>query len=93
MTSMQDQTRSGHKALPWWRFTHVWLVIAGPALVVVAGLYTVYLAMSQGDELVTEYPAQTAIAKDQEGRAFQTSGQAPAMKARNHAQTPVVPVR
>jgi hypothetical protein len=26
---------------PWWRFGHVWLVIAGPAVVVVASFVTV----------------------------------------------------
>ena len=32
-------------AQPWWKFGHVWLVMAGPAVVVVAGFITLYLAM------------------------------------------------
>ena len=29
---------------PWWKFGHVWLVIAGPAIVVVAGFITFAIA-------------------------------------------------
>ena len=31
---------------PWWKFGYVWLIIAGPAVVVVAGFYTLWLAIS-----------------------------------------------
>ncbi|MEO7941293.1 MAG: nitrogen fixation protein FixH, partial [Burkholderiaceae bacterium] len=34
---------------PWWKFGHVWLVIAGPAIVVVAGFFTLYLALRYPD--------------------------------------------
>ena len=30
---------------PWWKYGHVWMVIAGPAIVVVAGFFTLYLAL------------------------------------------------
>jgi hypothetical protein len=32
---------------PWWKFGHVWLVIVGPALVVVASFITLYLAITR----------------------------------------------
>ncbi len=91
--SKSDPSNATEETLPWWRFGHVWLVIAGPALVVVAGIWTLYLAMSRADELVTNRGSQTPVIIDDQGRTFQASGQAPAMKARNHAQTPVVPAR
>jgi hypothetical protein len=37
---------------PWWKQRWPWLLMAGPALVVVAGTYTGWLAFSQQDALV-----------------------------------------
>lgn len=39
---------------PWWKFGHVWMVVAGPAVVVVAGFITLYLAISRPDPVVSE---------------------------------------
>ena len=39
---------------PWWKFGHVWLVIAGPAIVIVAGFVTLWLAVSRPDPVVAE---------------------------------------
>jgi len=64
---------------PWWRFGHVWLVIAGPAAVVVASFVTLYLALNSPNTVLDE----TVHAQD--------ISQAPAMQARNHAATGVVP--
>lgn len=65
---------------PWWRHGHVWLVVSGPALVVVAGLATVFLAVKYPDAVIgTHEPLrQQAMA-----RAL-----APALDGRNHAATP-----
>lgn len=40
---------------PWYRYPYVWLVIAGPAIVVVAALYTGYVAYRDADGLVDKY--------------------------------------
>lgn len=78
----------------WWRFGHVWLVIAGPAAVVVAGVVTIYLAVSRPDPVVAEdYYRQgieinKTLAAGGDGAA---TGLAPAVQARNHAATGVVP--
>ena len=66
---------------PWWRFGHVWLVIAGPAVVVVASFATLYLALNSPNTVLDE----TVHARD--------ASQAPAIQARNHAATGVVPVK
>lgn len=56
---------------PWWRFPMVWLVIAGPLIVVVAGFATLALAMHGGDTPITA--------------AAKAGSLAPATQARNHA--------
>lgn len=78
---------------PWWRFGHVWLVIAGPAIVVVAGLVTFYLAASSPNEIVTdEIYRQSIEATRQKGLKAMPGELAPAMQARNHSQTGEVPI-
>jgi uncharacterized protein len=39
---------------PWWRFGYLWLVLAGPAVVVVASLVTLYLAITRPDPVLTQ---------------------------------------
>ncbi len=75
-------------APPWWKFGHVWLVIAGPAIVVVASFITLYLAVSGMDTLLDEdyYRKGVEINKT---LADNPSSLAPATQARNHAATGV----
>ena len=74
---------------PWWKFGHVWLVIAGPALVVVASFATLYLAITRPDPVVTDddlqIRQQRAVAPGRNGANL-----APAVQARNHAATGVI---
>jgi hypothetical protein len=58
---------------PWWKFGYVWLVLAGPLIVVVAGLHTFWLAASAPDPVL-----DTSVLRQSD---------APAQQARNHAQT------
>lgn len=83
---------------PWWKFGYVWLVLAGPAIVVVAGFYTFYLAATRPDPVVTEdyYRKGIAINQTLANEAAAATSLAPALQARNHAATgvpatPVVP--
>jgi len=79
MTSIPTQ------AAPWWTHGHVWLVISGPAAVVVAGVVTAFLAV--------KYP-DAVIGGQEPARASRSSGPpqaralAPALEGRNHAATP-----
>ena len=71
---------------PWWSFAHVWLLIAGPAIVVVAGLFTYYLAARSPDPVLqTQTPVK---AESEQGPDI---SQAPAVQARNHAATGSLP--
>jgi hypothetical protein len=81
-------TRSGESAMsqqaaaanpvattPWWRVPFVWMVIGGPAAVVVAGFATLAIAIAYPDPVIVA-PATGKVA-DQ-----------PAVQARNHAASP-----
>ena len=75
------------QAQPWWKFGHVWMLIAGPAIVVVAGFVTLWLAMSRPDPVVAEdyYRRGVEINKTM---AQPEQSLAPAIAGRNHAATP-----
>ena len=68
------------QAAPWWKHGHVWLVISGPALVVVAGVVTVFLAVKFPDAVIG---TQATVRQPARERAL-----APALEGRNHAATP-----
>jgi hypothetical protein len=61
------------KQPPWYRLPIVWMVIGGPAIVVVASLFTVGIAVKHVDPVidVTKTPSEPGLA--------------PAVQARNHA--------
>lgn len=77
---------------PWWKFGYVWMIVAGPAIVVVAGFITLYLAITRPDPVVSQdyYRQGIEINNRQEKEVF-PAGLAPAVQGRNHAATGVVP--
>jgi len=75
---MRSTMNTSAPHLPWWRVGMVWLVIAGPAVVVVASFATLWLALANVDPVITEQAVQTE----------RDASHAAAMKARNHAATP-----
>ena len=72
---------------PLWKFGNVWLVLAGPLVVIVAGFITLWLAMSRPDPVVAEDYYQRGIDINKTLEHPEKS-LAPAMKGRNHAATP-----
>ncbi len=82
-------------AAPWWRFAHVWLVLSGPAVVVVASFITLYLAITRPEVVVSAEARAPGVQQSVGAAAGQGPGvsQAPAMLARNHAATGQVPER
>lgn len=77
---------------PWWKFGHVWLVIAGPLAVVVAGFVTLYLAIRTPDPVVAEdYYRQGIEVNKTLGQKGSPLTLAPAHQARNHAATGEIP--
>lgn len=75
--------KQDHPSVPWWKHGYVWLVIAGPAVVVVAALVTLWLAASSPDPV---------LSVDHYRRAADSSAAnhtlIPALQGRNHAATP-----
>jgi uncharacterized protein len=67
-------------APPWWRVGMVWLVVGGPAVVVVASIWTGVVAYRGADEVLVK----TQSARDV---PVQPTGTTPALTARNHAAT------
>lgn len=47
-------SEDGVRAQPWYREPWPWILMAGPAIVVVAGLFTAWLAISSEDGLVAD---------------------------------------
>ncbi len=76
---------------PWWKFGYVWLIIAGPVIVVIAGFVTLYLAVSRPDPVINteEYRRAQALSKT---LASDPASLAPAVQGRNHAATGAPPV-
>lgn len=85
MTLLRDPVMHDVQPLPasvdteptvaWWRLPIVWMVVGGPAVVVVASFATLALAIRNPDP-VLKAPATTSGAH------------MPAVQARNHAATP-----
>lgn len=60
---------------PWYRLPIVWMVIGGPAIVVVASFFTLSLAIRHPDPVL-------------DATATKSKAEMPAIQARNHAATP-----
>lgn len=72
---------------PWWCYGHVWLVLSGPLLVVVAGLVTAWIAVRDPDPVLPVDPPASRVLGPR-GVAVDKA-QLPALQGRNHAATPV----
>ncbi len=75
-------------SVPWWKFGHVWLVISGPAVVVVASLATGWIALRWADPVVDADYYRKGIEINQTLAAEKARSLAPAVQGRNHAATP-----
>jgi uncharacterized protein len=81
---MNQETKNPGAA--WWRHAHVWLVIAGPAAVVVASLVTAWLAANGQDPVVAADYYRRGMEMNKTLAAEKAT--LPALQGRNHAATP-----
>lgn len=72
--SQVQQSAKPEQAKPWWRYPIVWLVVGGPATVVVASLVTASIAIKHVDPVLDTSAGQVKSASE-----------APAVKGRNQA--------
>ncbi|WP_431276679.1 FixH family protein [Variovorax ureilyticus] len=75
---------------PWWRFPLLWMVLAGPAVVVVASFVTLWLAIRSPDPVVAEDYYRRGI---EINKTLADKKLMPAMTGRNHAATPAEDVQ
>ncbi len=74
---------------PWWKFGYVWLVIGGPAVVVVAALATGWIALRYGDPVVDQdYYRHGLEINAARPLAEKAAPLLPAELGRNHAASP-----
>ncbi len=73
---------------PWWSYGHLWLVISGPVSVVIACIITAYFIINSPNEIISK---QDVEIEQVPGAKMINGSDAPAMLARNHAATGVVP--
>jgi len=78
------------QSAPWWKFGHVWLVISGPIVVVIASFITYFIAARAQDPVLKSEPAVQQVNELKAGAI--PGSMAPAQQARNHAATGVVPL-
>ena len=76
---------------PWWKFGHVWLLIAGPATVVVAGVITGWIAVHGQDPVIDPNYYQNGLRINQQLMQHSEKTLAPAIQGRNHAASPTAP--
>lgn len=79
---------------PWWKYGYVWLVISGPAVVVVAGFYTLWIAISSPNIVLNDESSNRGAEVQKSTEKLDSTKNAlnvlmPALKGRNHAATPI----
>ena len=84
---MTESTQSNPR--PWWKFGHVWLVVSGPAIVVVASFITMYLAMTHVDPVLDEDYYRKGININKTIGDRPEPGMVPAIQGRNHLSSDV----
>ncbi len=90
INAAQNETIDPEAGKSWWHFGHMWLVISGPLVVVIASFITLYLAIQVPDPVVDSdyYRKGIEINKTLDGRH---DGLVPAIQGRNHAATGIKP--
>lgn len=74
----------------WWHYGHMWLVVCGPLVVVIASFITLYFAVQVPDPVVDIDYYRKGIEINQTLEA-RHDGLVPAIQGRNHAATGIKP--
>ncbi len=82
------------QAEPWWRVPHMWLVVGGPLVVVVAAIVTAVIAIKNQDPVLNKVDFERDLKSAQtlqgQARLDALATLQPAGQARNHAASPHV---
>jgi hypothetical protein len=87
---MKTEQKPAVTSGPWWKHGLMWLVVGGPAAVIVAGVATTFVALHSPDPVVADdyYRRGMEINKTMAAR---DKALLPAQQGRNHAATPARP--
>ena len=81
--------------IAWWRVPHMWMVVGGPVVVVIAAIVTAVIPVKNQDPVLNkaEYERELKAAQVLEGKARDAAlfNMLPAGQGRNHATTLVAP--
>jgi hypothetical protein len=90
-----NTSASNARPVPWWKVPQMWLVVGGPAVVVVASIITAVVAIQGADPVLNKeaYERDLKSVQSLQGQARVDAliQLQPAHQARNHAASPVVP--
>lgn len=86
---MMTQLKNADQKPKWWKSGYAWLVFAGPAMVVIASLTTVYIAASGQDPVLAHEDSAGTGTLKKATSLEQKNALEPAIQARNHAATGV----
>ena len=65
MHHQTTSTQSTPLTPPWWTYPYVWMILLGPALVVVAALWTAFLAHQGADQVLLPNSVGPALSAQQ----------------------------
>ena len=82
---IDNESRQTDGSAPWWKYPLLWMVIAGPACVVVAGFATLWIAIRTPDPVIAQDYDHKGV---QISRPLADKKLMPALAGRNHAATP-----
>ncbi|ODU12837.1 MULTISPECIES: FixH family protein [Variovorax] len=88
MNAATDSTMNAPAAeadKPWWRHPLLWMVIGGPAAVMIASFVTFWLAWHSPDALVSEDYYREGL---EINKTLAVKKHLPALTGRDHAMTP-----
>lgn len=87
---MKTEDRAAAASGPWWKHGLMWLVLGGPAAVIVAGVATMVIALRSPDPVVAEDYYRRGMEINRT-LAERDKALLPAQQGRNHAATPARP--
>lgn len=92
MSSRTIETSENQPSLPWWRYWQVWMVVLGPAIVVLASVGTYFIAVHGQDPVLAREAGEVSTRASVSEKIVVTEpSMAPALVGRNHAATGVKP--
>ena len=86
----KQRTQPADTPAPWWKHGYVWMILGGPAFVVVAGIATLVIAVRTPDPVVATDYYRRGIEMNKT-LAAREKAHLPAVQGRNHAATPATP--